>query len=145
LDVAQGPSIKTADDVTSDDLFGLRETFVLDIQVSELIRGRQQQLTDGHVYVEVPRGANTEKALDSVLPESKVLLFLADLKGTRSHGLLNASAGRPPGARHFAPWPQGFIFARGDGSILGVEDLGDMPDAWSRETNFDELVRSIRR
>ena len=51
--------------------------------------------------------------------------------------------GRPTSAKIFAPFAQGLVFESGASYLGGLEDLDEMPNAWTAAKTFDEFVRSL--
>jgi hypothetical protein len=113
---------------------------VLEVEVAEMVLGDPRLLTDGRVYVDVPRRAPPEDFMD-VLPTGRVLLFLSD---ATDHPERGDTAGRPEGSRLFAPFVQGFWIESPE-SVIGVyADLGQHPPGWDALRSIDALIEAAR-
>lgn len=118
-------------------------TAVFAVSVSAVLVGAQDSILNGLIYFEVLRPGKLEiLELERRLPEGEVVLFLADR--TSVDGVDNSSAGRPTGARLYAPYAQGFWIA-GDADAVSVyvEDLAELPDGWAGLDTIPELLDSL--
>lgn len=145
LDVAVGPSTRTSPD---DELHNLLTSFVLTVAVNDVVKDETGVVTEGFVYVQIPRGNTmTAEPFGAALPRtSSALLYLDDTRDEKyEFGVVDPHAGHPEGTTLTTPYPQGFIFAvPTDGALLGVEDLGAMPTEWQGFTTLEQLVTASR-
>lgn len=119
---------------------------VFTVEVEEVVKGDETQLTDDRVYVEVERAAYLDVAdFQKALPAGQVLLFLDDrTELDASSTVINNFAGRPAESRIFTPFVQGFWLS-GDGRLIGgYEDLQANPPGWHGVTDLEDLLGVLR-
>ncbi|GAA3753515.1 hypothetical protein GCM10022225_42770 [Plantactinospora mayteni] len=123
-------------------------TFV--VAVDKVLHGDAGRVTDGKVYLAVPKGSRaTPDSLDALNPQARVVAVLGDLTTWRPYPTATVvrPSAIPAGAALWGPYVDGmWMQGAQDAEMLAIEaEHSELPPGWGGVRTLAELATAIEK